>query len=260
VTGSAPRIGLSSCFFHADPRRPVFKGKTLLYAEESMLDLLGRGGALTYPVPRPVAGGPDLAAYVDDLDGLVLQGGSDVCPRTYGHEPLRPEWEGDEPRDRYEIELIRAFVAAGKPVLGICRGAQILNVAFGGTLYQDLATQMPGSQTHRDWEIYDANHHDVDLSAGSGLSRLYGGRDRLRVNSVHHQAVRDLAPGFAVEAVSPTDGVVEAIRGPGPGYVLGVQWHPEFTPVGSTELAPSEPLVDDFLAAVAAGRSAGAAR
>jgi len=256
VTGRPPRIGLSSCFFHADPLRPVFKGKTLLYAEESMLDLLGRGGALTYPIPRPVDDGPDLAAYVDDLDGLVLQGGSDVSPRSYGQEPLRPEWEGDEPRDRYEIELIRAFVAAGKPVLGICRGAQILNVAFGGTLYQDLATQVPAAGPHRDWEIYDANHHDVDLAAGSPLSQLYGDRDRLAVNSVHHQAVRDLADGFVVEATSSADGVVEAIRGPGPGYVLGVQWHPEFTPLGSTDLAPSEPLVDDFLVAVDAARSA----
>ena len=84
------RIGVSACFFHADPERPVFKGKTLLYAEESMLDLVGRAGALALLVPRPAEGGPSIDAYVDLLDGLLLEGGSDVCPRTYGEEPSGP--------------------------------------------------------------------------------------------------------------------------------------------------------------------------
>ncbi len=252
------RIGLSSCFFHADPQRPIFKGKTLLYAEESMLDLVGRNGALAYAVPRPAAGGPTLDDYVADLDGLVLQGGSDVCPRSYGEEPLRPEWEGDEPRDRYEIDLIRAFVGAAKPVLGICRGAQVLNVAFGGTLYQDLATQLPGAGVHRDWDVYDANRHEVDVVAGSPLARLYGGAARLAVNSVHHQAVRRLAPGFEVAARSVGDGVVEALWRPGPTWVLGVQWHPEFVPLDPAGLAPAEPLVRALLeAAVGAGAVVG---
>jgi putative glutamine amidotransferase len=244
---------VSSCFFHADPERPVFKGKTLLYAEESMLELLGRSGALAYLVPRPTPGGPPMAAYVDDLDGLLLQGGSDVCPRTYGEEPLRPQWEGDEPRDRYEIELIHAFHAAGKPVLGICRGVQILNVAFGGTLYQDITTQCPGSFEHRDWEIYDTNRHPVELAEGSRLAEVYGatGADRIvTVNSVHHQAVKDVADGFVVEAVSVGDGIVEALRQPGERFVAGVQWHPEFTPVGDTEQLRPDPLVEDFLDAV----------
>jgi putative glutamine amidotransferase len=243
------RVGLSSCFFHADPQRPIFKGKTLLYAEESMVELLSRAGALTYLVPRVVDGGPSVADYVGDLDGLVLQGGSDVCPRTYGQEPLRPEWEGDEPRDRYEIELIQAFVDAGKPVLGICRGLQVLNVAFGGTLHQDIETQVPGALRHRDWDLYDANHHQVDLAEGEWLARLYGGGGRVIVSSVHHQAVDDLAPGFEVEARSVGDGMVEAIRRPGEVYVAAVQWHPEFTPADRGELLDPRPLVEDFLAA-----------
>jgi len=247
---SAPlRVGLSACFFHADPQRAIFKGKTLLYAEESMIELVSRTGALTYLVPRPVEGGPSVADYVDDLDALVLQGGSDVCPRTYGQEPLRPEWEGDEARDRYEIELIHAFVDAGKPVLGICRGLQVLNVAFGGTLHQDVETQVPGSRRHRDWDLYDANHHQVDLAEGEWLARLHGGAARVTVNSVHHQAVRDLAPGFEVEARSVDDDLVEAIRRPGAGYVAAVQWHPEFTPRERGELLDPMPLVDDFVAA-----------
>jgi putative glutamine amidotransferase len=277
-----PRVGVSACFFHADPTRPIFKGKTLLYAEESMLDLFARSGALTYLLPRrstseaattgsagsagsagspPV--GPTVGDYVADLDGLVLEGGSDVCPRTYGEEPLRPEWEGDEARDRYEIDLIRAFLAAGKPVLGICRGVQILNVALGGTLHQDLATQLPDlpPDRHRDWERYDSVSHDVDVVAGSRLADLYDGATRLRVNSVHHQAIRDLADDLVVEARSSSDGIVEAVRGTGPGYVAGVQWHPEFIPVQPAdrgELAPARPLVDDFLAAAIAVRPVGA--
>ncbi len=198
-TRTALRVGVSACFFHADPERPVFKGKTLLYAEESMLDLVGRAGALALMLPRPVtdvpSSRPRIADYVDLLDGLLLQGGSDVCPRSYGEEPLRPQWEGDEVRDRYEIELIHAFHDVGKPVLGICRGIQILNVAFGGSLYQDIATQVPGSADHRNWDIYDANRHEIDLVAGSRLADLYGGADRVTVNSVHHQAVRELADG-----------------------------------------------------------------
>jgi len=253
------RIGVSACFFHADPERPVFKGKTLLYAEESMLDLIGRAGALALLIPRPVvagtatgtSSGASVAAYVDLLDGLLLEGGSDVCPRTYGEEPQRPQWEGDEVRDRYEIELIHAFHDAGKPVLGICRGIQILNVAFGGTLYQDIATQVPGAADHRNWDIYDANRHEIDVAAGSRLADLYPGAGRVTVNSVHHQAVKDLADGFVVEAVSSTDGIVEAMRLPGGRFVAGVQWHPEFTPRGDTDQIAAEPVIDDFLAAAA---------
>jgi putative glutamine amidotransferase len=251
------RIGISACFFHADPERPVFKGKTLLYVEESMLDLVGRAGALALMIPRPVtvgpAIGPSVTDYVDLLDGLLLEGGSDVCPRTYGEEPQRPQWEGDETRDRYEIELIHAFHDAGKPVLGICRGIQILNVAFGGTLYQDIATQVPGSADHRNWDIYDANRHEIDLVAGSRLAELYPGPRRVTVNSVHHQAVKELADGFVVEARSATDDIIEAVRLPGERFVAAVQWHPEFTPLGTTDQIAAEPVIDDFLAAAALG-------
>src|SRR4051794_36792949 len=118
------KIGFSSCFFHADPQRPVFKGKTLVYLEQSIAHWVMRVQAVAFMIP-PI--GHDSAVRLDDLvremDGLVLQGGSDVSPRSYGETPLKPEWSGDAIRDAYEVALTRTFMSQGKPVLGICRGA-----------------------------------------------------------------------------------------------------------------------------------------
>jgi putative glutamine amidotransferase len=242
------RIGLSANFFHADPTRPVFKGKTLLYLDEAMSHWIATGGALTYLVPTVPQAGTSLSDLVADLDGLVLQGGADVCPRTYGEEPLQPEWEGDERRDRYEIELIHRFREAGKPVLGVCRGAQVINVAFGGTLYQDITTQVDTELVHRDWEPYDQNCHEIELVPGSALAELYPGTSVATVNSVHHQSVKDLGDDLQVDARSTVDGVVEALRlddGDG-AYVVAVQWHPEW--VGERDgLLPSAPILHQFL-------------
>ena len=246
-----PRIGVSSCFFHADPERAVFKGKTLLYVEESMLDLVGRSGALTYLIPRSARTPLGLDAYVADLDGLILEGGADVCPRSYGEEPLQTQWEGDEVRDGYEIELIRAFHAAGKPIFGICRGIQILNVAFGGTLYQDISTQVPNAFVHRNWDLYDSNRHSVEIVAGTHLAEVFDQSGVVTVNSVHHQGINRLADGFDVEAFSVTDDIVEAIRLRDDRFVAAVQWHPEFTSVEDDSQLPPDPLVVDFLRAVA---------
>ncbi|MCX7620139.1 MAG: gamma-glutamyl-gamma-aminobutyrate hydrolase family protein [Acidimicrobiales bacterium] len=245
-----PRVGISACFFHPDPEREIFKGKTLLYLEQSMAWWVQRGGGLPYLVPTLRPDGPvRLADYVNDLDGLLLHGGSDVCPRTYGEEPLRPEWEGDAIRDRYEIELVRAFHDAGKPVLGICRGHQIVNVAFGGTLWQDLIEQGVTDRSHRDYELYDQNRHRIEILPGTGLARLYPAQAKVEVNSIHHQAVREVGEGLVVEAVSVDDGVVEAVRlGDPDRYVVGVQWHPEFFEgVDDGTMLDNMPLLGEFL-------------
>src|SRR5262249_7236441 len=142
-------------------------------------------GAMVYMIPSPADGAPvTLMDYAADLDGLVLQGGSDVCPVSYGEEPLKPEWSGDRVRDLYEIELFRAFASLGKPVLGICRGLQLVNVALGGTLIQDIGTQLPAARVHRDWEVYDQLFHELDFSADSLLGK--SGKSKGRVNSIHH--------------------------------------------------------------------------
>ncbi|MFI4932106.1 MAG: gamma-glutamyl-gamma-aminobutyrate hydrolase family protein, partial [Burkholderiales bacterium] len=196
----------------------------------------------------------DLDDYADTLDGLMLQGGNDVAPETYGETPLHPDWAGDRVRDRYEIELIDAFVRAGKPVFGICRGLQLLNVMFGGTLLQDIATQRPASRAHRDGSAFERHFHGVELVKGSRLAQLYPGVRKATVNSLHHQAIKDLAPGFAVEACCPDDGMIEAVRRAGPSYVAAVQWHPEFHIPGDPDNFDDAPLLRDFLSAARATR------
>jgi putative glutamine amidotransferase len=254
VTNHALRIGVASCFFHADPTRPIFKGKTLLYLEQSLAHWLMAGGAVPLLLPTPAAGirAEDLLGGVD---GLVLQGGSDVAPESYGEPPIRPEWAGDRVRDRYETDLVRAAIALSRPVLGICRGLQILNVIFGGTLIQDIATQCPGFLTHREFERYDQLQHDVAVEPDSWLARMYPGRARVRVNTVHHQAVKALGRGLRVEARSVPDGLVEAVRYQPEGpeqrepWIYAVQWHPEFQNPADSSLLPTAPLRDRFLEA-----------
>jgi putative glutamine amidotransferase len=182
---------------------------------------------IPHPEGETRKGDVTLAHYAQWLDGLVLSGGSDVWPGSYGESPLDARWSGDRVRDEYEKALAAAFVAEGKPVFGVCRGLQLLNVAYGGTLYQDIVTQRTGAPSHREASSYDRHFHDVEFVPGTRLAELYPGMPRAKVNSVHHQAIKDLAPGFVVEARSP-DGLVEAVRRPGPGFVAAVQWHPEF--------------------------------
>jgi putative glutamine amidotransferase len=253
------RIGVASCFFHADPARPIFKGKTLLYLEESLAHWLMAGSAVPQLLPTPsgAVGADDLLTGVD---GLVLQGGTDVAPASYGEAPLKPEWAGDRVRDRYETELVRAAMTLDRPVLGVCRGLQMLNVIFGGSLLQDIATQCPGFLTHREFERYDRLQHDIAIEPDSWLARRHPGHHRCRVNSVHHQAIKTLGRGLQVEARSVSDGLIEAVRYEPEGseqagaWVYAVQWHPEFQDPGDRSLLATGPLREMFLEATAERR------
>jgi putative glutamine amidotransferase len=253
------KVGISACFFHADPARPIFTGKTLQYVEQSIAHWVMSSGAIAVMIPSPEGdtrkGDVALADYADWLDALVLEGGSDVSPTSYGETPLQLRWSGDRIRDDYERGLLAAFAQRGKPVLGICRGLQLMNVAFGGTLLQDIGTQRPAAREHRNAEIYDRNVHPVEFVQGTRLAELFEGVATPVVNSVHHQAVKDLAPGFVVEARCPSDGMIEAIRRPEGSFMAAVQWHPEFHRRGEGTL-DDRPLLDDFLAAARAARTA----
>jgi putative glutamine amidotransferase len=186
-----------------------------------------------------------------------------MSPKSYGEEPLRPEWKGDAVRDAYEMELVHLCLARGKPIFGVCRGTQVLNVALGGTLYQDIELLHPERQVHRNWEIYDQHGHEVAFEPGSWIGRWYGEPPRPpRVNSVHHQGIKDLGRDLVVEARSVPDGVIEAVRYAPQGqatapWVYGVQWHPEFMQPRSTELLDPQVLLQAFLASVEARRSGG---
>ena len=170
------------------------------------------------------AGTDQLPAALEQCDGLLLTGGVDVDPRAYGETP-HPTVELDATRDDYELALARLAIERDLPLLAICRGVQVLNVAAGGTLIQDLPSQHPSETPHAINEPRNAIAHDVAITPGTCLSLLLG-KPAMAVNSRHHQAVKDAAPGFVVSAVSP-DGVVEAIERPESTFCVGVQWHPE---------------------------------
>ena len=167
-----------------------------------------------------------VAQLISLCDGVLLTGGHDVSPSLYGQEPF-DGLETCPARDRMDATALRLALREDKPVLGICRGIQLMNAALGGTLWQDLPTQHPSDVNHHMAPPYDRVAHEVRILPGTPLHQLLG-QDFLCVNSYHHQAVRDVAPGLVPMAVS-TDGLVEAVYAPGQRFCWGVQWHPEFS-------------------------------
>ena len=173
-----------------------------------------------------------LPAALDGCDGVLLTGGADVDPAEYGEPDRHPSVELEPARDRYELALAREALKRDLPLLAICRGAQVLNVAAGGTLIQDLPSTEPSALGHTETagQPKDAIAHDIRVAPDTCLSLLLTGGSTgaatLEVNSRHHQSVKDAAPGFVVSATAP-DGVVEAIEKPDARFCLGVQWHPE---------------------------------
>jgi putative glutamine amidotransferase len=257
------RIGLSARIFHPEAGSRGIKTKTLLVLEQSVAQWAMARDVLLLMVPSVVQDGElmrsniRLRDYALYLDGLILQGGADVSPRAYGEEPLRPEWSGDPVRDAYELELVHEFMEAGKPILGICRGMQLLNVALGGSLYQDITLQQPGAVRHESGQ-YDQHAHAVTFTEGSRLQEWMKGLPGGNVVSIHHQAVQRLGRDMVVEATSSEDGLIEAVRWNGGSFVYGVQWHPEFHDgAAGSELLDCTPLLEAFLAAARAGRRDG---
>lgn len=193
------------------------------------IQTLVQAGAIPWMIP--LVDESTLRGVFDALDGVFLPGGADIDPVSYGRDPHPLCDRTDPERDRVELLLARWAMAESKPVLGVCRGMQLINVAAGGTLYQDLAEQLPGSIKH-DYFPYKGKEfrrdflaHTVRVHPDSRLARLFGDGE-LPVNSMHHQGVKELGAGLRETAVSP-DGLIEAIETDGDAYVFAVQWHPE---------------------------------
>ena len=190
--------------------------------EEAVRRAGGEVRILNYDTDRP-------AEVVKEVDGILLPGGDDVTPSLYGDEP-HPKFEAAEPgRDAYELELAKRAGDADVPLFAICRGIQVLNVARGGTLVQDIPSQLPDAIPHEVRDTPFTIAHDVWVSEGTLLHDLLRERidgDACPVNSRHHQAVQKIGEGLVVSATAP-DGVIEAVEDPSKRFCLGVQWHPE---------------------------------
>ncbi|MGH8078981.1 MAG: gamma-glutamyl-gamma-aminobutyrate hydrolase family protein [Lysobacter sp.] len=247
-------IGLSPRLMRNLPPEYGFRNKTLQYLEQSMAHWVMSSGAIVVMIPTVDAEGAvqatDLSVrdYARSLDGLILQGGADIDPVAYGERPSELLMTTDPDRDRFELNLLRAFADAGKPILGICRGMQLINVAHGGSLYQDLVGGGATRAQHYIPAQYDEHKHSLRMRDPGWLASLYPQVDEPQVNSIHHQGVKALGDGLEVEAWSE-DGIPECIRGNGANFVVGVQWHPEFHDHRFPELLPGRPLLMAFMEA-----------
>lgn len=184
-----------------------------------------RAGGVPVAIPY-VENEETLGAVAERLDGLLLTGGEDPDPNLYGEEPIRGLGLVQQERDTLEFALIHMMRAQGKPIFGICRGMQVLNVALGGTLYQDLACQWKGQMAHNQRASRDHLSHRVKIEEGSRLAACFDGKTTIQVNSFHHQAVKDVAPPLRAVAWD-AEGLVEAVESKTGSWTLAVQWHPE---------------------------------
>ncbi len=182
-------------------------------------------GVVPVIVP-PLASEDSVRVILSRVDGVVLTGGEDVDPSLYGQPRIEQCGPSNPARDATEIALVQAAREMNKPLLAICRGPQLLNVALGGTLFQDIPSQVENALDHNEKDERSSRVHPVEIEAGSKLADALQAT-RLSVNSLHHQSVRDVAPGLRVTATAP-DGVVEGLESPDDDWwVLAVQWHPE---------------------------------
>ncbi|MSO42510.1 MAG: gamma-glutamyl-gamma-aminobutyrate hydrolase family protein [Solirubrobacterales bacterium] len=216
--------------------------ETVTMAPRSYALAVQAAGAQAFLLPPDESAVESPGPLLERIDALLLAGGADVDPASYHAEP-HPETKGTWPeRDRFELALTRAALASGMPVLGICRGMQILNVALGGALDQHLPDRI-GTEVHRHTPGAFGDH-EVRLEPGSLAARA-SGAERLPVKSHHHQGVAGLGGGLIVTGWSVPDDVVEAIELPGPGFALGVLWHPEEDTKARVIAALIEAVVED---------------
>lgn len=233
-----PIIGITPIY---DPEKESF------WMLPGYMHALENAGAL--PVMLPMSSDEQIIKKImSSVDGILFSGGHDLNPSLYGEEMLPQCGRYIAPRDESEKKLMKYSIVADMPMLCICRGFQLLNVVLGGTLYQDIPTQLVSDMVHRQGKPYDKPVHSVMINEGTPLYDLLQ-TDKLDVNSRHHQGIKDLSPMLAVMAEAP-DGLAEAVYIPGSNFVWGVQWHPEHMHSVSRE---SRRIFEAFT--VACGRS-----
>jgi putative glutamine amidotransferase len=204
------------------------------FLKKALADAVGLVGGLSSILPFVRVPG-EAVAVVGGIDGLLISGGDfDVDPLFYGEKRSEKCGPSNPARTQSEFLLLAAALKANLPVLGVCGGAQLMNVFYGGTLHQDIPSEISGAQAHSQKEPHDKTSHEVAITRGSLLWKITGAA-RLRVNSTHHQCVKELGRGLRASAAS-SDGLVEAVEGKS-GFMLGVQWHPEFLVKNERHLA-----------------------
>ncbi len=213
-----PIIGITT-FYDRKPQK-IYTAVSDSYVKSVIL-----GGGI--PILLPVVEEVEMAdEYLDAIDGLLLSGGEDVCTMRYGENPIKEVEMFCPQRDDFEINLFIEALNRDMPVLGICRGLQVMNAALGGSLYQDIFTQVDNVLGHLPKKMpVDTLFHCINIMEGSRLESIFDSRN-LRVNSYHHQAVKQVSEAFTATAFS-TDNIIEAIEHKNKRFALGVQWHPE---------------------------------
>jgi putative glutamine amidotransferase len=237
------KIGVSPGMLYKDASRTSFAPKRLQFIVEDMARYLRRKEVM--PILIPSLESTSLRAFVKEMDGIVMQGGDDVAPETYGEKSIG-RWSGDVQRDVIELEILKYASMAEKPIYGICRGFQLMNVFFGGTLYQDLDEQFSSDIKHKTMD-YDQNVHEIHLKKGSYLHGINNKFGQVMVNSIHHQAVKELSPVLEPIAWSGKNLLVEAFVHKSSPHIIGVQWHPEYDWNHSVQLLSAEKIYNYFL-------------
>ncbi|MGH2911575.1 MAG: gamma-glutamyl-gamma-aminobutyrate hydrolase family protein [Solirubrobacteraceae bacterium] len=218
-----PVVGICTALERA--RWGLWDQEAVLLAR-SYVEAVQRAGALVVMVPPDTGLLDDPGELLDLLDGLVLAGGADIDPASYGEQAHTETVDTVPERDRFEIALVRAAIERDLPVLGICRGMQLINVAYGGTLLQHLPELFGHHEHLRVAGTFDGADHDVELIEGT-LAACAAGETHHATKSHHHQGVDRLGEGLQISGCSAMDGLPEAIEMPNRRFVLGVQWHPE---------------------------------
>ncbi len=227
---SRPKIGVT---ISSDEIRDRTKELNLKEAYFTSIQRAG-GEPVAFPMSTPVE---QLPGVISTLKGIVLTGGGDIDPVLFDGQPHPKVYGIDAVRDQIEIELARYCADHKIPLFGICRGLQVINVALGGTLYTDIADQLPGALKHPCYPDYARDYlaHSVMIKVSTHLTAITG-QSQMKVNSMHHQGIKDLAPDLTLSAMAP-DGLVEGVELMFHPFYLGVQWHPECLPNSPSDQA-----------------------